>query len=55
MKRKLVKNLSANTLQLIINQLFGLIIFYILSVCICKNSFGQIAWSRIQIIFFHNN
>ena len=42
MKRKLVNNLSANTLQLIINQLFGLVIFYILSTGLDKNSFGQI-------------
>jgi O-antigen/teichoic acid export membrane protein len=42
MKRKLVNNLSANTLQLIINQLFGLIIFYILSTSLDKTSFGQI-------------
>jgi O-antigen/teichoic acid export membrane protein len=42
MKRKLVNNLSANTLQLIVNQLFGLIIFYILSASLDKNSFGQI-------------
>ena len=37
-----VNNLSANTLQLIINQLFGLVIFYILSTGLDKNSFGQI-------------
>jgi O-antigen/teichoic acid export membrane protein len=42
MKTKLVTNLSANTLQLIINQLFGLIIFYLLSTGLDKNSFGQI-------------
>ena len=42
MKRKLVNNLSANTLQLIINQLFGLVIFYILSTGLDKTSFGQI-------------
>ena len=42
MKAKLVNNLSANTLQLIINQLAGLIIFYILSIGLDKNSFGQI-------------
>jgi len=42
MKTKLVKNLSANTLQLIINQLSGLVIFYILSVSLDKNSFGEI-------------
>ncbi|MGZ3753131.1 MAG: oligosaccharide flippase family protein, partial [Mucilaginibacter sp.] len=42
MRTKLVSNLSANTLQLIINQLFGLVIFYILSTGLDKNSFGQI-------------
>src|ERR1700745_3233662 len=42
MKRTLVNNLSANTLQLIINQLSGLVIFYLLSVGLDKNSFGQI-------------
>ena len=42
MKRKLLKNLSANTLQLIINQVSGLIIFYILSTGLNKESFGQI-------------
>ena len=42
MKTKLVNNLSANTLQLIINQLAGLAIFYILSIGLDKNSFGQI-------------
>jgi len=42
MKRKLVKNLSVNAFQLIINQLFGLVIFYILSTGLDKNSFGQI-------------
>ena len=42
MKGKLVNNLSANTLQLTINQLFGLVIFYILSTGLDKNSFGQV-------------
>ena len=42
MKRNLLNNLSANTLQLIINQLAGLVIFYILSIGLDKNSFGQI-------------
>ena len=41
MRTKLV-NLSANTLQLIINQLSGLVIFYILSVSLDKKSFGEI-------------
>jgi O-antigen/teichoic acid export membrane protein len=42
MKKRLVHNLSANTLQLIINQGFGVLIFYVLSVSIDKNSFGQL-------------
>lgn len=42
MKKKLAHNLSANTLQLVINQLFGVLIFYVLSVNLDKNSFGEI-------------
>ena len=42
MRRTLVKNLSANTLQLIINQLAGLVIFYIISKNLDKDSFGEI-------------
>ncbi|HTD41888.1 MAG TPA: oligosaccharide flippase family protein, partial [Mucilaginibacter sp.] len=42
MRRKRVNDLYANTLQLIINQLLGLVIFYILSIGLDKNSFGQI-------------
>jgi len=42
MRRTLIKNLSANTLQLIINQLTGLVIFYIISKNLDKVSFGEI-------------
>ena len=42
MRNKLIKNLSANTLQLIINQLAGLVIFYIISKNLDKDSFGEI-------------
>ncbi len=42
MKKTLVRNLSANTLQLVTNQLFGVLIFYVLSVNLDKNSFGQL-------------
>lgn len=38
----MLKNLSANTTQLVINQLLGLIIFYTLSSGLDKNSFGQL-------------
>ncbi|MES2376488.1 MAG: oligosaccharide flippase family protein [Bacteroidota bacterium] len=40
MKQGHLKNLSANALQLIANQLFGLVIFYILSTSLSKDSFG---------------
>ena len=40
MKKKLVQSLSANTLQLVINQLFGVFMFYVLSVNLDKDSFG---------------
>ncbi|MBB6109524.1 Membrane protein involved in the export of O-antigen and teichoic acid [Mucilaginibacter lappiensis] len=40
MKKRLIQNLSANTLQLVINQLFGVLMFYVLSVNLSKDSFG---------------
>jgi O-antigen/teichoic acid export membrane protein len=42
MKKNLVQNLSANTLQLVINQLFGVLMFYVLSVSLDKDNFGLI-------------
>ena len=45
MKGKLLKDLSANTLQMIINQVCGLVIFYVLSVFFSKDDFGEINWS----------
>ncbi|WCT14583.1 oligosaccharide flippase family protein [Mucilaginibacter jinjuensis] len=44
MKPSHLKNLSANTIQLVINQVFGLAIFYILSSWLDKQSFGQLNW-----------
>lgn len=41
-KKKLVGNLSVNFAQLIVNQLCGLAVFYILSTRLDKNSFGLI-------------
>jgi len=38
------QNLSANAIQLVINQVFGLAIFYILSTWLDKQSFGQLNW-----------
>ena len=42
MKRKQLFNLSANALQLILNQLFGLVTFYVLSTTLTKSNFGQV-------------
>lgn len=50
MKRKLLKDLSANTLRMIINQVCGLVIFYVLSVFFSKNDFGEINWSLAVLL-----
>jgi O-antigen/teichoic acid export membrane protein len=42
LKSKLLQNLSANTVQLLVNQLCGLVIFYILSTQLTKDSFGKL-------------
>jgi len=42
MKSLLVKNISANAIQLIVNQAFGFGIFYVLSIGLNKYDFGQI-------------
>jgi O-antigen/teichoic acid export membrane protein len=39
-----IKNLSANLVQLVINQGFGLAIFYILSTSLVKTDFGELNW-----------
>lgn len=54
MKNNLLKNLSANTLQLVINQLSGLVIFYILSSGLDKNSFGQLNLSLAILLVVFN-
>lgn len=48
------KNLSANTIQQLINQLFGLIIFYILSTQFNKASFGQLQWCLAVLLTIFN-
>ncbi|NCD69044.1 oligosaccharide flippase family protein [Mucilaginibacter agri] len=44
MKPRHIRNLSANIIQLIVNQVFGLAIFYVLSIWLDKTSFGQLNW-----------
>jgi O-antigen/teichoic acid export membrane protein len=45
MKKKFIRDISANTLQLIISQFCGLLIFYLLSTKLSKNDFGEINWT----------
>jgi O-antigen/teichoic acid export membrane protein len=45
MPGKFIHDISATTLQVIINQFFGFAIFYILSVSFSKNIFGEINWT----------
>src|SRR5688500_9083097 len=44
-KQKLVKDISANSVQTITTQFFGLVIFYLLSKYLPKNDFGEFNWS----------
>lgn len=54
MKNKVLQNLSANTLQLIVNQLAGLVIFYLLSTGLSKNDFGQLNLALAILLFVFN-
>src|ERR1700676_4474459 len=49
-KNRFFRNVSVNTFQLIINQIFGLAIFYALSKGLDKNLFGQINWSLAVLL-----
>ena len=50
MKRKFIQDISANTLQVIIFQCCGLIIFYLLSTRLGKIEFGEINWSLAVLL-----
>ena len=50
MQNRFLRNVSANSFQLIINQLFGLVIFYALSKGLDKNIFGQVNWSLAVLL-----
>ncbi|HEY4322674.1 MAG TPA: oligosaccharide flippase family protein [Mucilaginibacter sp.] len=54
MKGKLVQNLSANFSQLILNQVFGVGIFYVLSTGLDKSSFGQINLALAVLLAIFN-
>jgi O-antigen/teichoic acid export membrane protein len=50
MKKKLLHDISASSLQVIINQCCGFIIFYILSAQLTKNDFGEINWTLAVLL-----
>ncbi len=54
MRRKFIRDISANSLQLVINQACGFIIFYVLSVYFSKNEFGEINWSLAVLLTSFN-
>ena len=49
-QNRFFRNVSYNSFQLIINQIFGLAIFYGLSKGLDKNIFGQINWSLAVLL-----
>jgi O-antigen/teichoic acid export membrane protein len=54
LKQKIIRGLSATTLQLVINQLFGVVIFYILSRELTKNNFGELNWTLAVLLTAFN-
>ncbi|MBN9379734.1 MAG: oligosaccharide flippase family protein [Chitinophagaceae bacterium] len=44
-QKKFFRDLSATTLQVVFNQFFGLLIFYLLSRLLDKSDFGELNWS----------
>lgn len=54
MKKKFLRDISANLLQVVINQLCGLTIFYILSAALAKNDFGEINWTLAVLLTTFN-
>lgn len=54
MKKKIIRDISFNSAQVIINQLCGLAIFYILSVNLIKSDFGEINWSLAVLLTAFN-
>ena len=54
MKRKILADISASTFQIVVNQLSGIIVFYILSKCLAKDVFGELNWSTALFIIAFN-
>jgi O-antigen/teichoic acid export membrane protein len=50
MKKKFLQDISLNTLQVIVVQSCGLVIFYLLSTRLNKNEFGEINWALAVLL-----
>lgn len=50
MRHKFIHDISANTLQVAINQCCGLLIFYILSLGLGKDLFGELNWTLAVLL-----
>ncbi len=51
MTKKLIKDLSASTLQVVINQVFGLAVFLLISYYLPKDLYGELNWSVAVLTF----
>ena len=54
MKKKFIRDISASSSQMIINQVSGLIAFYIISSYLDKSSFGEINWALAVLLTAFN-
>src|ERR1700737_2316289 len=54
MKKKFIRDISASSSQMIINQVSGLIAFYIISSYLDKNSFGEMNWALAVLLTAFN-
>ena len=50
MKRQFTRDISLNVFQVVINQVCGLGIFYILSTHLDKSDFGEVNWSLAVLL-----
>jgi O-antigen/teichoic acid export membrane protein len=54
MKKKFIRDISASSSQMIINQVSGLIAFYIISSYLDKSSFGEMNWALAVLLTAFN-
>lgn len=53
MSRKIFRDISASTFQVLINQLLGLAVFFVLSIYLSKEDYGELNWS-LSVFMFAN-